>query len=71
MQDAHQFLRALTIVLCVAAVTTVACQRLRQPVVRGLSAGPLAQTIGRLAAFLAREFGYSIALGAFIYCIVE
>ncbi len=35
MQDAHEFLRALTIVLCVAAVTTVVCQRLRQPVVFG------------------------------------
>jgi CPA2 family monovalent cation:H+ antiporter-2 len=35
MQDAHEFLRALTIVLCVAAVTTVVCQRLRQPVVLG------------------------------------
>jgi K+:H+ antiporter len=33
--DAHEFLRALTVVLCVAAVTTVVCQRLRQPVVLG------------------------------------
>ncbi|MGH7644982.1 MAG: cation:proton antiporter, partial [Gemmatimonadales bacterium] len=35
MHDAHEFLRALTIVLGVAAVTTVVCQRLRQPVVLG------------------------------------
>jgi CPA2 family monovalent cation:H+ antiporter-2 len=35
MQDTHEFLRALTIVLGVAAVTTVAFQRLRQPVVLG------------------------------------
>jgi CPA2 family monovalent cation:H+ antiporter-2 len=31
----HEFVRALAIVLCVAAVTTVAFQRLRQPVVLG------------------------------------
>ncbi len=35
MHDAHEFLRALTIVLCVAAVTTVIFQRLRQPVILG------------------------------------
>lgn len=35
MHDAHEFLRALTIVLCVAAVTTVLFQRLRQPVILG------------------------------------
>ena len=35
MHDAHDFLRALAIVLCVAAVTTVLFQRLRQPVVLG------------------------------------
>ncbi len=35
MHDAHEFLRALTIVLGVAAVTTVVFQRLRQPVVLG------------------------------------
>ncbi|BDG02502.1 cation:proton antiporter [Anaeromyxobacter oryzae] len=35
MQGAHHFLLALTIVLCVAAVTTVLFQRLRQPVVLG------------------------------------
>src|SRR3989441_374423 len=35
MQDAHAFLKALTIVLGVAAVTTVVFQRLRQPVVLG------------------------------------
>ena len=35
MHDAPDFLRALTIVLCVAAVTTVVFQRLRQPVVLG------------------------------------
>jgi CPA2 family monovalent cation:H+ antiporter-2 len=35
MHDAHEFLRALTIVLCVAALTTVVFQRLRQPVVLG------------------------------------
>ena len=33
--DAHAFLVALTIVLGVAAVTTVVFQRLRQPVVLG------------------------------------
>jgi len=35
MHGAHQFLLALTVVLCVAAVTTVLFQRLRQPVVLG------------------------------------
>jgi monovalent cation:H+ antiporter-2, CPA2 family len=35
MHLAHDFLRALTTVLCVAAVTTVVFQRLRQPVVLG------------------------------------
>ncbi len=35
MHDAHEFLRALTVVLCVAAVTTVIFQRLRQPVILG------------------------------------
>src|SRR5262245_61634192 len=33
--DSHTFLKALTVVLCVAAVTTVIFQRLRQPVVLG------------------------------------
>ena len=35
MHDVHAFLFALTVVLCVAAVTTVLCQRLHQPVVLG------------------------------------
>jgi CPA2 family monovalent cation:H+ antiporter-2 len=35
MHDAHQFLQTLALVLCVAAVTTVVFQRLRQPVVLG------------------------------------
>src|SRR2546427_12388075 len=35
MQDAHEFLRSLTVVLAVAAITTVVFQRLRQPVVLG------------------------------------
>ncbi|NUN68081.1 MAG: cation:proton antiporter [Bacteroidetes bacterium] len=35
MTDIHAFLNAITIVLCVAAVTTVLFQRLRQPVVLG------------------------------------
>ncbi|MDY7226654.1 cation:proton antiporter [Hyalangium rubrum] len=35
MHGAHEFLKALTLVLCVAAVTTVLFQRLRQPVVLG------------------------------------
>jgi CPA2 family monovalent cation:H+ antiporter-2 len=35
MHDAHEFLKALATVLCVAAVTTVVFQRLRQPVVLG------------------------------------
>ncbi len=35
MHDAHEFLQTLAIVLCVAAVTTVVFQRLRQPVVLG------------------------------------
>ena len=35
MQDAHEFLRSLTVVLAVAAITTVVLQRLRQPVVLG------------------------------------
>src|ERR1044071_596467 len=35
MHDAHAFLKALTIVLGVAAVTTVLFQRLKQPVVLG------------------------------------
>lgn len=40
MHGAHEFLKALATVLCVAAVTTVLFQRLRQPVVLGyLAAG--------------------------------
>ncbi|MDC0713678.1 cation:proton antiporter [Stigmatella sp. ncwal1] len=35
MHGAHEFLKAITLVLCVAAVTTVLFQRLRQPVVLG------------------------------------
>jgi CPA2 family monovalent cation:H+ antiporter-2 len=35
MHDMHEFLRSLTIVLAVAAITTVLFQRLRQPVVLG------------------------------------
>lgn len=35
MHDVHEFLKSLTIVLVVAAVTTVLFQRLRQPVVLG------------------------------------
>ncbi|HKX12897.1 MAG TPA: cation:proton antiporter [bacterium] len=35
MADAHEFLKALAVVLCVAAVTTVVFQKLRQPVVLG------------------------------------
>ena len=35
MHGAHEFLKAITVVLCVAAATTVICQRLRQPVVLG------------------------------------
>src|SRR4051812_30074133 len=35
MHGAHEFLRSLTVVLAVAAVTTVVFQRLRQPVVLG------------------------------------
>jgi CPA2 family monovalent cation:H+ antiporter-2 len=35
MHEAHDFLKALATVLCVAAVTTVVFQRLRQPVVLG------------------------------------
>jgi CPA2 family monovalent cation:H+ antiporter-2 len=35
MQDMHEFLRSLTVVLAVAAITTVVFQRLRQPVVLG------------------------------------
>ena len=35
MQEAHEFLRSLTVVLAVAAITTVVFQRLRQPVVLG------------------------------------
>src|SRR5262245_22460224 len=35
VHDAHDFLTALAIVLCVAAFTTVLFQRLRQPVVLG------------------------------------
>ncbi len=42
MQDAHEFLRTLTIVLGTAAVTTVVFQRLKQPVILGyLVAGML------------------------------
>ncbi|MBK7863712.1 MAG: cation:proton antiporter [Archangiaceae bacterium] len=33
--DPHEFLKALTVVLCVAAVTTVVFQRLKQPVILG------------------------------------
>ena len=35
MHLAHDFLRALTTVLCVAAVTTIIFQKLRQPIVLG------------------------------------
>src|SRR6187431_1113145 len=35
MDDAHVFLQTLAVVLCVAAVTTVLFQRLKQPVVLG------------------------------------
>jgi CPA2 family monovalent cation:H+ antiporter-2 len=35
MHGAHDFLKAITLVLCVAAVTTVVFQRLRQPVILG------------------------------------
>jgi CPA2 family monovalent cation:H+ antiporter-2 len=35
MHGAEEFIRNLAMVLCVAAVTTVVCQRLRQPVVLG------------------------------------
>src|SRR5262245_3278667 len=35
MHDPYEFLEAITVVLCVAAVTTVAFQRLHQPVVLG------------------------------------
>jgi CPA2 family monovalent cation:H+ antiporter-2 len=35
MHESQEFLRALTVVLCVAAVTTVLFQKLRQPVVLG------------------------------------
>jgi monovalent cation:H+ antiporter-2, CPA2 family len=35
MHDMHEFLRSLTVVLAVAAITTVLFQRLRQPVVLG------------------------------------
>jgi CPA2 family monovalent cation:H+ antiporter-2 len=35
MHDAHEFLQTLALVLCIAAVTTVVFQRLRQPVVLG------------------------------------
>ena len=35
MHDAHEFLQNLALVLCVAAVTTVLFQRLRQPVIFG------------------------------------
>ena len=35
MHDAHEFLRNLALVLCVAAITTVVFKRLRQPVIFG------------------------------------
>src|SRR5512145_2920937 len=41
MHDVHEFLRSLTIVLAVAAVTTVLFQRLRQPVILGYIAAGL------------------------------
>ncbi len=42
MEGAHGFLQTLALVLCVAAVTTVLFQRLKQPVVLGyLLAGML------------------------------
>ena len=43
MHDAHDLLKTLAIVLCLAAVTTITFQRLRQPVVFGyLLAGLIA-----------------------------
>src|SRR6188472_3017570 len=46
MHNVHEFLQALAVVLCVAAVTTVLFQRLKQPVVlgyllAGMVVGPL------------------------------
>jgi CPA2 family monovalent cation:H+ antiporter-2 len=35
MHEGHELLKALTVVLCTAGVTTVLCQRLHQPVVLG------------------------------------
>jgi CPA2 family monovalent cation:H+ antiporter-2 len=35
VHGAHDFLKTITLVLCVAAVTTVVFQRLRQPVILG------------------------------------
>ena len=49
MHDTHTFLLALTLVLCVAAVTTVLFQRLKQPVILGyILAGVL---VGPYVAF--------------------
>lgn len=68
MHDAHEFLRNLALILCVAAVTTILFQKLRQPVVlgyliAGLIIGPyvpvplvadpaLAQTLSELGVIL-------------------
>lgn len=76
MNDAHQFLLSLTIVLAVAAVTTVVFQWLRQPVVlgyliAGLIVGPhlpiplvadpvIVQTLSELGVILVM---FSIGLG--------
>ena len=35
MHETHELLKAITVVLCVAAVTTVLFRKLRQPVVLG------------------------------------
>ena len=47
---AHEFLRSLTCVLAVAAVTTVVFQRLRQPVVLGYLVAGLIATVLAISA---------------------
>ncbi|MFN0244531.1 MAG: cation:proton antiporter [Planctomycetota bacterium] len=70
--DSHGFLRALTIVLCTAGVTTVLCQKLRLPVVLGyIVAGlivgphvPIPLVADREAVALVSELGVILLMFA-------
>jgi hypothetical protein len=69
VHDPHAFLEALTVVLCVAAVTTLLFQRLRQPVVFGyLLAGRTMDRIGVQRGLPLVVFLWSTAAVAHGWC---